>query len=77
MILVNNSVLVSAARSADTNHVAAARLLRAVDKRLLLSPLVVAETCYLLHELRGPAPEVRFLRSIAAGDFELGVLGSV
>lgn len=77
MILVDTNVLVAAARTADTNHAAAARLLREVDERLLLSPLVVAETCYLLHELGGPAPEVRFLRSIAAGDFDLGVLGPI
>lgn len=76
MILVDTNVLVAAARTADTNHVAAARLLREVDDRLLVAPTVVAETCYLLHDLGGPAPEVQFLRSVAAGDLELAVLTS-
>jgi len=35
---------------------------------------VLAETCYLLDEFGGPAPEVVFLRSIAAGELELAVL---
>ncbi len=40
----------------------------------LVAPTVLAETCYLLHEFGGPAPEVAFLRSIAAGELELAVL---
>lgn len=74
MILVDTNVLVAAARTADTHHAAAVRLFRQVEDRLLVAPMVVAETCYLLHELGGPAPEVQFLRSIAAGDLELAQL---
>ena len=74
MILVDTNVLVAAARTADTHHVAAARLLRETDERFLVAPTVLAETCYLLHEFGGPAPEVAFLRSIAAGELELAVL---
>jgi len=55
-------------------HVAAARLLRETDDRFLVAPTVLAETCYLLDEFGGPAPEVVFLRSIAAGELELAVL---
>ncbi len=74
MILVDTNVLVAAARTADTHHVAAARLLRETDDQFLVAPTVLAETCYLLHEFGGPAPEVAFLRSIAAGELELAVL---
>ena len=35
MILVDTTVLVAAARTADTHHVAAARLLRQTDDRFL------------------------------------------
>ncbi len=48
-------------------------LLRETDDRFLVAPTVLAETCYLLHEFGGPAPEVAFLRSIAAGELELAV----
>jgi len=74
VILVDTNVLVAAARTADTHHVAAARFLRETDDRFLVAPTVLAETCYLLHEFGGPAPEVAFLRSIAAGELELAVL---
>jgi len=52
----------------------AARLLRETDDRFLVAPTVLAETYDLLHEIGGPAPEVAFLRSIAAGELELAVL---
>jgi len=74
VILVNTNVLVAAARTADTHHVTAARLLRETDDRFLVAPTVLAETCYLLHEFGGPAPEMAFLRSVAAGELELVVL---
>ncbi len=35
---------------------------------------MLAETCYLLDDFGGPAPEVAFLRSIAAGELDLAVL---
>jgi len=72
VILVDTNVLVAAARTTDTHHVAAARLLRETDDRFLVTPTVLAETCYLLHAFGGPAPEVAFLRSSAAGELELG-----
>jgi len=74
VILVDTNVLVAAARTADNHHVAAAPLLRETDDRLLVAPTVLAETCHLLSIFGGPAPEVAFLRSIAAGELELAVL---
>ncbi len=72
--LVDTNVLVAAARTTDTHHGAATCLLRETDDRFLVAPTVLAETCYLLHEFGGPAPEVSFLRSIAAGELELAAL---
>jgi len=74
VILVDTNILVAAARTADTNHRPAAQLLQDADDALLVTPGVIAETCYLLHDLGGPRPEVEFLRSIAAGGLELAEL---
>ncbi len=60
MILVDTNVLVAAARTADTNHDAAAQLLETLDEPLLVPPTVLAEVCYLLHEWGGPAPRSGF-----------------
>ena len=60
MTLVDTNVLVAAARTADTHHVAANRLLRETDDRFLVAPTVLAETCYLLHDFGGPHPRWRF-----------------
>lgn len=68
MILVDTNVLVAATRPADTNHRAAAEFLDATTETLLVPPTVVAEVCYLLNELNGPAVEVRFLRSFGDDD---------
>lgn len=64
MILVDTNVLVAAARTADTNHNAAAQLLETIDEPLLVPPTVLTEVCYLLDEWGGPGAEVRFLRDI-------------
>lgn len=74
MILVDTNVLVAAARTADTNHDAAARLLKTLDEPLLVPPTVLAEVCYLLNEWGGPAAEVRFLRDIRPGGLQLAEL---
>ncbi|MDT0276854.1 type II toxin-antitoxin system VapC family toxin [Blastococcus goldschmidtiae] len=74
MILVDTNVLVAAARTADTNHVAAARLLETLDEPLLVPPTVLAEVCYLLNEWSGPGAEVRFLRDLRSGGLQLAEL---
>ncbi len=43
MILVDTNVLVAAARTADTHHDAAARLLRETDDQFLVAPTMLAE----------------------------------
>ena len=74
MILVDTNVLVAAARTADTNHDAAARLLKSLDEPLLVPPTVLAEVCYLLNEWGGPGVEVRFLRDFRPGGLQLAEL---
>jgi predicted nucleic acid-binding protein len=74
VILVDTNVLVAAARTADTNHHAAARLLETLDEPLLVPPTVLAEVCYLLNDWGGPSVEVRFLRDIRPGGLQLAEL---
>lgn len=74
MILVDTNVLVAAARTADTNHDAAARLLETIDEPLLVPPTALAEVCYLLNEWGGPDAEVRFLRDFRLGGLQLAEL---
>ena len=74
MILVDTNVLVAAARTADTNHDAAARLLETLDEPLLVPPTVLAEVCYLLDEWGGPDAEVRFLGDFRSGGLQLAEL---
>ena len=74
MILLDTNVLVAAARTADTNHGAAARLLETLDEPLLVPPTVLAEVCYLLNEWSGPGAEVRFLRDLRSGGLQLAEL---
>jgi uncharacterized protein len=74
VILVDTNVLVAAARTADTNHDAAARLLENLDEPLLVPPTVLAEVCYLLDEWGGPDVEVRFLRDFRPGGLQLAEL---
>ena len=74
MILLDTNVLVAAARTADTNHQSAARLLESLDEPRLVPPTVVAEVCYLLSEWGGPDAEVRFLRDFRPGGLQLAEL---
>ena len=74
MILVDTNVLVAAARTADTNHDAAARLLETLNEPLLVPPTVLAEVCYLLNEWSGPDTEARFLRDFRPRGLQLAEL---
>jgi hypothetical protein len=74
VILLDTNLLVAAARTADTNHHSAARLLETLAEPRLVPPTVVAEVCYLLSEWGGPDAEVRFLRDFRPGGLQLAEL---
>ncbi|MGQ0466567.1 MAG: type II toxin-antitoxin system VapC family toxin [Sporichthyaceae bacterium] len=74
MVVVDTAPLVAAAIVDDDHHRECVDLLtglRLARRRLLLSPLVVAEVGYLLMRDGGPGVEAGFLRSIHNGDFTL------
>ena len=74
MILVDTNILVAVANARDTNHQTAQELLETVPDRLLVTPMVIAEVCYLLHERAGASAEVSFLRAFDAGELHLAEL---
>lgn len=72
MIVVDTGPLVAAAITADNNHHQCVELfasLRMNNERLVISPFVVTEVCYLLARQGGAKPEAAFVRSLVAGDF--------
>lgn len=74
MILVDTGPLVAAALHGDINHIRCVELFTAAHlnaEPLLVPSLVVTEVCYLLEREAGPRVEAEFLRSLAAGDFQL------
>ncbi len=68
MLIVDTGVLLAAADNADPDHKACAQLLAKDARPLLTTPLVVAETAYLIGRQLGPKAEARFFRSVANGD---------
>lgn len=74
MLLVDTGVLLAAADSSDRDHTACAELLQGAERPLLTSPLVVAETGYLIERQLGPRAEAEFYRSIAAGDLTVATM---
>jgi predicted nucleic acid-binding protein len=72
VIVVDTGPLVAAAITADRNHRQCVELfasLRMNNERLVVSPFVVTEVCYLLARQGGAKPEAAFIRSLVAGDF--------
>ncbi len=74
MILVDAGPLVAAANRTDRHHDTCVATLLAATPPRLVSPLVVAEVCYLLARDGGAAPEAAFLRSFATGFLALADL---
>jgi uncharacterized protein len=74
VILVDTGPLVAAALHGDANHVRCVEFFTAAHlnaEQLLVPSLVVTEVCYLLARESGPKLEAEFIRSLAAGDFQL------
>jgi uncharacterized protein len=74
LILVDTNILVAIANDRDNNHGVALRLLETAPGPLLVTPTVIAEVCYLLHERGGARAEVQFLRSFDVGKLHLAEL---
>lgn len=70
-MIVDTGVLLAAADQADPDHHACAELLETDASGLRASPLVVAETAYLIGRQLGPVAEARFFRSIADGEISV------
>ena len=74
MLIVDTGVLLAAADLNDPDHVACARLLEAETGPLVTTPLVVAETAYLIGRQLGSVAEAGFFRVVAGGEISMLVL---
>ena len=77
MILADAGVLLAAANQDEDEHNACVSLLEQAAGGLLVSPLVVAEVCYMLGTRYGPEAEALFLDSITDGTLLLAKLTEV
>jgi uncharacterized protein len=77
VILADAGVLLAAANHDETEHVRCAALIESAVGALLVSPLVVAEVCYMLGTRHGAEAEALFLNSFSDGSLLLGRLAEV
>ena len=66
MLIVDTGVLLATADSADPDHDSCAALISAESGPLMASPLVIAETTYLIGRQLGARAEAAFVRAVAA-----------
>lgn len=71
MLIVDTGVLLAAADLADPHHERCAALIDAEPDRLVTTPMVIAEACYLIDRQLGPEAEALFVQSVANGDLEV------
>lgn len=64
---MDTSVLLAAADNADPDHEACTQAIMG-EGPLITTPLVIAETAYLIRRQLGPAAEATFFRAVAAGE---------
>ncbi len=74
MLIVDTGVLVAAADNADPDHASCAALLASESGPLVASPLVIAETAYLVRRQLGGAAEATFMRAVADGQITMETL---
>jgi uncharacterized protein len=77
MILADSGVLLAAANHDEKEHEACAALIEGNVGALLVSPLVVAEVCYMLSSRHSTEAEALFLDSFADGTLLLARLSEV
>lgn len=73
-MIVDTGVLLAAADLTDPDHRPCADLLSHEPVRLRTSPLVIAETAYLIGRQLGPRSEARFFGAIADGEIHVEAL---
>jgi predicted nucleic acid-binding protein len=69
LLVVDTSVLLAAADSADPDHESCTRAIQDASP-LITTALVVAETAYLIGRQLGAAAEAAFFRAVAAGEIQ-------
>jgi uncharacterized protein len=70
-LLLDTGPTVAAAKTADPDHVACARLLSVQSGPFILTGLVVIEASYLLAKYLGTKAEAALLSSLATGPFRI------
>ena len=72
-MLVDTSVLLAAADNADPDH---GQCIEAISgtSSLVTTPLVVAETAYLIGRQLGPSAEAALFRALAAGELQVEMI---
>ncbi len=68
MLIVDTGVLLASADSADPDHDRCALLIASESGDLIASPLVIAETTYLIGRQLGARAEAAFVRAVAADE---------
>ena len=70
MLVVDTSVLLAAADNADPDHEPCTRAIEDASP-LVTTPLVIAETAYLIGRQLDAAAEAAFFRAVAAGEIQV------
>ncbi len=74
MLVLDTGILLAAADNADRDHDACAALIAGESGPLVASPLVIAETAYLVGRQLGAAAEATFMRAVADGEIIMETL---
>lgn len=70
MLVVDTSALLAAADNADPDHDSCTKAIAGAGP-LMTTPLVIAETAYLIRRQLGGAAEAAFFRAVAAGELQV------
>lgn len=70
MLVVDTSVLLAAADNADPDHDSCTRVIESA-RPLITTPLVIAETSYLIRRQLGAKAEAAFFRALAAEEIQV------
>jgi hypothetical protein len=76
MLIVDTGPLVATADRADKDHAACRELLEADEGPLVTTPMVIAETAYLIDRQLGAKAEAAFYTAVINGELEVASLGS-